>query len=172
MKRPAKNAIRPGGGMPAVRPLTRREFVSAALALGATAAAAGLPLTAVAGALPAGRPALTTLRLTDRLSQNPAFLARGTADGGLLLWVRRRAGAVTAFVLNRPGRRLFALCDGQRDADEICGAFATETGRTTADAAAFIDALLDRGLIVRGGHIRVPPGFPRPDDGGSYVHRS
>ena len=162
----------PAETAPAVRCLTRREFVAYTLAMGAALAGTGFAAAPCKGqALSGNRGNFQRLRLTDRPSQNPAFRAKGLGDGGALLWVRKRSEGVAAFHLNREGRLLFDLCDGRRSAESVCRAYAAETGRTPQTASAFLEELVAKGLIVQGGYLVFAGEFPSPGDGGSYVHR-
>ncbi len=161
----------PPGSSPSIRSLTRREFTSFTLAIGATLVAGGFPIAAHGRQAGSVQTQFQRLRLTDRPSQNPAFRAKALCDGGALLWVRRQDGTVTAFVVNRLGRRIYELCDGRRSLEAVCHAYAAQTGATPAAAAGFLDDLVEKGVIVRGGYLRVSADFPRPGQGGSYVHR-
>ena len=55
--------------------------------------------------------------------------------------------------LNPVGSRAWELIDGRRSVDEIVGAivkeFDVEPGRAAEDVGAFVQELLDKGLVVR-----------------------
>ena len=152
---------------PSVRALTRREFVALGAAAAGGAALAGELIAAPAGAGAAAR----RVALPAEPSQNPAFMARAGADGGLLLWRAEPAGKAGGFRLNRAGRAVWRLCDGTRDAAAIGAEYGRRGAGPAAQGAAFVARLLELGVVVAGGSVAAAPGFPTPPPGGCYHRR-
>jgi len=111
------------------------------------------------------------IRLPDEPNQNPAFMARSTADGGLVAWTYGSAGELKGYRMNASGRSLWRLCDGSRGLEAIGAEHARRTGRPAAEGAAFVKGLLELGVIVSGGWVVPDPAFPRPPAGGCYHRR-
>ena len=111
------------------------------------------------------------IRLPDEPNQNPAFMARSAADGGLLVWTYGSAGEFKGFRMNATGRSLWRLCDGSRSLDAIGAEHARRGGRPAPEGKAFVEGLLDLGVIVSGGWVAPNPAFPRPPTGGCYHRR-
>ena len=110
-------------------------------------------------------------RLPDEPNQNPAFMARSTADGGLLVWTYGSGGEFKGFHMNATGRSLWRLCDGSRSLDAIGAEHARRSGRPAPEGEAFVKGLIDLGMIVSGGWVAPNPEFPRPPTGGCYHPR-
>jgi len=153
---------------PEIAVLSRREFLSLA-----TAATGGVVLAteAVSAWAVDGEGGQGRIRLPDEPNQNPAFMARSTADGGLLVWCWGSTGEFNGYRLNATGRSLWRLCDGSRGLDAIGAQHARRTGRPAAEGAAFVKGLLELGVIVSGGWVMPDPVFPRPPVGGCYHRR-
>lgn len=68
--------------------------------------------------------------------------------------------------LNPLGSRVREMIDGERSMDEIVGQivreFDVEPGRAAEDVGAFVQELLDKGLVVRGAAVRVKLLDPPP----------
>lgn len=159
-------------GRPSIRALTRREFVALGAAAAGAAALTGEALGAPARAdRESGGAETRRLTLPAEPSQNPAFMARAGADGGLLLWRAEPAGKAGGFRLNRAGRAVWRLCDGTRDAAAIGAEYGRRGAGPAAQGAAFVARLLELGVVVAGGSVAAAPGFPTPPPGGCYHRR-
>jgi hypothetical protein len=150
---------------PEIAVLSRREFLS--LATAATGGAV-LATEAVSAWVADGEGEQRRFRLPEEPNQNPAFMARSTADGGLLVWTHDSGGEFRGYRMNATGRSLWRLCDGSRSLDAIGAEHARRHGRPAPEGAEFVNGLLELGVIVSGGWIVPDPAFPRPPDGGCY----
>ena len=169
------SSVRKGGSVspnadpkPEIAVLSRREFLSLA-----TAATGGVVLATegVSAWVADGEGEQRRIRLPDEPSQNPAFMARSTADGGLLVWSYGSAGEFTGYQMNATGRSLWRLCDGSRSLDAIGAEHARRSGHSASEATAFVRGLLELGVIASGGWVTPDPEFPRPPAGGCYHRR-
>ena len=110
--------------------------------------------------------------LTDRPSQNPAFVAQTLSEGGMVVWVSRPDGSHLAYRLNAAGLVVYGLCDGVRSAGEVAHEFARRTGRPPGQASRCLADLQAKGLVVTGGYLVASANFPegslRP---ARYLHR-
>jgi hypothetical protein len=157
-------------GGPGIRRLSRRDFVALTAAAGGAALVASLPAVA---SQPAGPPgAAGRVVLPAQPSHNPAYLARGTARGGLVLWTRRGAGELAGFRLNAAGRQVWELCDGASSAEEIAAAYARRAHRPAGEAAPFLAGLLELGVVAAGAVVVTVGEFPHPPEGGCYHRRT
>lgn len=153
---------------PEIAALSRREFLT--LATAATGVAV-LATEAVSALVVDGEGEQRLIRLPDEPNQNPAYMARSTADGGLLVWTYGSAGEFKGYRMNATGRSLWRLCDGSRTLDAIGAEHTRRSGRPAPEGEAFVKGLLDLGVIVSGGWVAADPAFPRPPAGGCYHRR-
>ncbi len=152
---------------PELHTISRREFLTLT---SVAAVAAVVETSGPAGAEAAAAPVApgTPFQLPDVPSQNPAYMATATDDGGLAIWTRRPGSDFVGFRLNANGRIVWRLCDGNRRPAEIAAEFARQTGRPAGEGAAFLEKLMQLGIIASGAHVVPGEGFPRPPEGGAY----
>ena len=88
------------------------------------------------------------LTLVSIPSRNPTVVSQRT--GSEVVLVLPVQGKVK--VLNEVGARMWELCDGNRHvsqiAAEVCREFAVEPAQAEADAVAFLNELLQRGVLT------------------------
>jgi len=158
-------------GGPGIRRLSRRDFVAlTAAAAGGAALVTSLPAVAGTPAGPAGTAGRVVLPAQP--SHNPAYLARATPRGGLVLWTRRGAGELAGFRLNAAGRQVWELCDGASSAEAIAAAYARRAHRPAGEATPFLAELLRLGVVAAGAVVVTAGEFPHPPEGGCYHRRT
>jgi hypothetical protein len=111
------------------------------------------------------------LKLTDKPSQNPAFQARGLCDGGAVAWVRKKDGSTIAYGLNESAKRAWELCDGVKTLEEVVKAYTRMFDRPAEEIQRFVSVLHEKGLVVYGGYLKAPAGFPYDSQTRRYLHR-
>ena len=169
------SSVRKGGAVssntntkPEIAALSRREFLT--LATAATGGAV-LATETVSAWVVDGEGEQRRIRLPDEPNQNPVYMARSTADGGLLVWTHGSEGEFKGYRMNATGRSLWRLCDGSRSLEAIGAEHARRSGRPAPEGTAFVKGLLELGVIVSGGWVAPDPAFPRPPAGGCYHRR-
>ena len=107
-------------------------------------------------------------KLPDHPNHNPAYRAWTTFEEDVVLWTYKQDQQFAGYRFNSNGRRIWQMCDGTRSAGEIATEYRGQTGRTTEEAATFLDKLRKLGIVVTGGYVVSAGAFPTPPEGGSY----